>query len=191
MAQPLASGMLVRRRLAYLVPLIVFAILAGYFLWGLRPDRNPRDLPSAMIDKPVPEFVLPPIDGMDGPGLGAADLRTGEVTLVNFFASWCVPCRIEHPFLLELAQRDKVRLFGINYKNKPEEARAWLAELGNPYGRIGADASGRVGIDWGVYGLPETFVVDRAGRIRYRQIGPIDQKALDETIRPMIRELSQ
>lgn len=191
MAETVTSGMILRRRLVFLAPLAVFGVLAGYFVWGLNPDRNPRDLPSAMIDQAVPEFSLPPIEGMDGQGLSAADLRTGEVTLVNFFASWCVPCRLEHRYLLELAKDDKVHLYGVNYKNKPEEARAWLAELGNPYGRIGVDATGRVGIDWGVYGVPETYIIDRAGRVRYRQLGPIDQHALDETIRPMIRALSQ
>ncbi len=187
----MTTGMVIGRRLAYLAPLAIFGILAVYFAWGLNPDRDPRALPSVMIDQPVPEFALPPIAGMDGPGLSAADLRTGEVTLVNFFASWCVPCRLEHRVLIELATQDKVRLFGINYKNKPEEARAWLAELGNPYGRIGADTTGRVGIDWGVYGLPETFIIDRSGRIRYRRAGQIDQQTLNETIRPLIRELSQ
>jgi cytochrome c biogenesis protein CcmG/thiol:disulfide interchange protein DsbE len=191
MAEIVTSGLFLRRRFVFLAPLALFAVLAGYFVWGLQPDRNPRDLPSVMIDQPVPEFALPPIEGMAGPGLSAADLRTGEVTLVNFFASWCVPCRLEHPLLLQLAREGKVRLFGINYKNQPEEARAWLAQLGDPYGRIGADTTGRIGIDWGVYGLPETFVVDGGGRIRYRQIGPIDAQALEQTIRPLIRELSR
>ena len=187
----MATGIALNRRMAYLLPLAAFAALVAYFVWGLNPSRDPRAIPSAMIDRPVPEFALPPIEGLDGPGLSASDLRTGEVTLVNFFASWCVPCRVEHPFLLELATRDKVRLFGINYKNKPAEARAWLAELGNPYGRLGADATGRVGIDWGVYGLPVTFIVDGNGRIRYRQLGPIDEETLAHTIRPLIRELSK
>jgi len=190
----MTTGIVITRRLAYLAPLAIFGVLAAYFVWGLNPERDPRALPSVMIDQPVPEFALQPIEGMEGMeglGLSAADLRTGEVTLVNFFASWCVPCRLEHSVLIELATQDKVRLVGINYKNKPEEARAWLAELGNPYGRIGADITGRVGIDWGVYGLPETFVIDRNGRIRYRRAGQIDQQTLDETIRPLIRELSQ
>jgi len=191
MTEAMTSGTIVRRRLIFLAPLVAFGVLAGYFIWGLNPDRHPHDLPSAMIDRPVPEFSLPTIEGMAGLGLSADDLRTGEVTLVNFFASWCVPCRLEHRYLLELAKDDKVRLYGVNYKNEPAEARAWLTGLGNPYGRIGADSTGRVGIDWGVYGVPETYIIDRTGRIRYRQLGPIDQKALDETIRPMIRKLSQ
>jgi len=178
-------------RLAYFIPAIVFGVIAGYLLWGLDPDRDPREIPSVMIDKPVPEFELAPIEGMKGPGLAAADLRNGQVTLVNFFASWCVPCRVEHPILIELVERDGVRLVGINYKNEPEEARAWLAELGNPYAQIGADTSGRAGIEWGVYGLPETFVIDKQGRIRYRHVGPIDARALKWEIRPRLRELGE
>lgn len=177
------------RRLLYLVPVLVFALIAGYFLWGLDPDRDPRALPSVLIDQPIPEFTLPPIDGMAGPGLTSESLRGGDVTLVNVFASWCVPCRIEHPLLMELAERDDLRVVGINYKNKADDARPWLADLGNPYERIGADVSGRVGIDWGVYGVPETFVVDGAGRIRYRHVGPLDRRALEETILPLVAEL--
>ncbi len=180
-----------RSRLPYLVPVIVFGVIAGNLLWGLDPDRDPREIPSVMIDQPVPEFELAPIEGMEGLDLAAAALRNGQVTLVNFFASWCLPCRAEHPILIELVERDGVRLVGINYKNEPEEARAWLAELGNPYARIGADASGRVGIDWGVYGLPETFVIDKQGRIRYRHVGPIDARALEREFRPRLRELSE
>ncbi len=180
-----------RRRLLFLVPAIVFGVIAGYFIWGLDPERDPRAIPSVMIDKPVPEFALGPIEGMDGPGLAAADLRDGQVTLVNFFASWCLPCLAEHAFLIELAERDGVRLVGINYKNGPEEARAWLAELGNPYARIGADTSGRVGIEWGVYGLPETFMIDKRGRIRYRLVGPIDARVLEREIRPRLRKLGE
>ncbi len=178
-------------RLLYLVPAIVFGVIAGYFLWGLVSERDPRVIPSAMIDQPVPEFDLAPIEGMEGPGLATADLRNGQVTLVNFFASWCLPCRAEHPILIELSERYGVRLVGINYKNEPEDARAWLAELGNPYARIGADTTGRVGIDWGVYGLPETFVIDKQGRIRYRHVGAIDARALEREIRPRIRELGE
>jgi len=180
-----------RGRLLYLVPVIVFGVIAGYFLWGLITDRDPREIPSAMIDQPVPEFDLAPIEGMEGPGLKTSDLTGGQVTLVNFFASWCLPCLAEHAFLIELAERDGVRLVGINYKNEPEEARAWLAELGNPYARIGADTTGRVGIDWGVYGLPETFLIDKQGRIRYRHVGPIDAGALEREFRPRLRELNE
>ncbi len=176
-----------RRQLIYLVPAVIFGVIAGNFLWGLISERDPRELPSVMIDKPVPVFELGPIEGMEGPGLKTADLTGGQVTLVNFFASWCVPCRVEHPFLLELGEREDIRLVGINYKNEPEEARAWLAQLGNPYARIGADRSGRVGIDWGVYGLPETFVIDRRGRIRGRHPGVLDPDVLNQ----MLRELGK
>jgi cytochrome c biogenesis protein CcmG/thiol:disulfide interchange protein DsbE len=179
------------RRLIYLAPVLVFAIIAGYFVWGLNPERNPRILPSVLIDKPAPEFDLPTITGMDGPGLATTDLKAGNVVLVNFFASWCVPCRAEHPVLMALKKRGIVPIYGINYKNKADEARGWLNELGDPYTRVGADENGRVGIDWGITGVPETFVVDGGGRIRYRQWGPIDGKALEEKILPVIRKLQK
>ncbi len=180
-----------RRQLLYLIPAVIFGVIAGNFLWGLISDRDPREIPSVMIDRPVPEFELGPIEGMEGPGLKTADLTGGQVTLVNFFASWCVPCRAEHAILIELVERDGVRLVGINYKNEAEEARTWLAQLGNPYGQIGADTSGRVGIEWGVYGLPETFAIDKQGRIRYRHVGQLDTDALERTIRPLLRELGK
>lgn len=179
------------RRLIYLAPALIFAIVAGYFLWGLDPDRDPSAIPSAMIDQPAPAFDLPAIEGMDGPGLKTADLKDGRVSLVNFFASWCVPCLAEHPLLMELSKYGDVRVFGVNYKNKPEKARPWLERLGNPYERIGADRGGRVAINWGVYGVPETFIVDGTGRIRYRHLGPMTPTALKETVLPIIAELRQ
>ncbi len=172
-----------RRRLLYLIPAVIFGVIAGNLLWGLISDRDPTAIPSVMIDQPVPEFELGPIEGLAGPGLKTADLTNGQVTLVNFVASWCVPCRIEHALLTELVKYDRVRLVGINYKNEPEEARAWLAQLGNPYAAIGADTTGRVGIEWGVYGLPETFLIDKQGRIRYRHAGPIDAGLLTRMLR--------
>lgn len=180
-----------RRRLIFLGPAVVFAVLAGYFLWGLTPGRNPRIVPSVLIDKSVPDFEAGPVKGLEVPGLAAGDLKAGRVSLVNFFASWCVPCRAEHPLLMDLAEDGEIAIFGLNYKNKPEKARAWLARLGNPYARIGADESGRIGIDWGISGVPETFVIDGEGRIRYRHWGPIDQRALDETILPLVKELQR
>jgi len=183
------AGAPLGRRLLYLLPLLLFVVIAGYFMWGLDSERDPRAVPSVMIDKPVPEFDLPMIRGMDGAGLAASDLRGQGVTLVNFFASWCIPCRAEHPLLEKMVREDGVRLVGINYKNKPEEARAWLAKLGNPYARIGADESGRVAIDWGVYGVPETFVVDNESRIRYRHLGPLTPAAIEDTVLPLLREL--
>lgn len=180
---------MIARRLIYLAPVLIFIVVAGYFLWGLGPDRNPSALPSALIDKPAPDFNAPALAGMAVPGLAAADLGTGQVSLVNFFASWCIPCRAEHPLLMDLAESGEVAIFGLNYKNKPAEARAWLEELGNPYGRIGTDESGRIGIDWGVSGVPETFILDGGGRIRYRHWGPIDRDALEKTILPLIADL--
>lgn len=178
------------KRFLLLLPVLLFFALAGAFLWGLGPDRNPRQVPSALIDKDVPQFELPSVDGLDIPGLKTADLKE-QVTLVNFFASWCIPCRVEHPLLMDLAKDGKVRLVGVNYRDKPEDAVAWLDELGNPYSRIGADLNARTGIDWGVSGVPETFLIDPSGRIRYQQIGPIQANVLNETLLPMIEELQQ
>jgi len=175
----------VQRRLLYILPPLGFLALAALFWVGL--GRDPGVLPSALIDQPVPEFDLPPLKD-DKPGLASADL-TGEVSLVNVFASWCIPCRVEHPIITRLAERDDVAVFGLNYKDKPEDAKAWLAELGDPYDRIGADRDGRVGIDWGVYGVPETFVVGRDGRIRYKHVGPLTAEAVAERILPLVEEL--
>lgn len=177
------------KRVLFLVPLAVFAVLAVYFAVGLTKD--PQKIPSALIDKPAPEFELPPIEGMDGPGFATADLKEGEVSVVNVFASWCVPCRAEHPLINELAERGIARVYGLNYKDKAEEARAWLERLGNNYTAIGADTSGRVGIDWGVYGVPETFVVDGSGRIRYKHVGPLDRKKLEQELIPVIRKVKE
>ncbi len=179
------------QRWPFLLPVLVFAVVAGYLFWGLNPDRNPSDVPSALIDKPVPDFDLPPLDGLELPGLATADLTDGGVTLVNFFASWCIPCRYEHPLFMELAAAGRVRVIGINYRDEAEDARRWLALLGTPYDRVGAARTGRTAIDWGVSGVPETFVVDRTGRIRYQQIGPVTPMVLEEKILPMIEALSR
>ena len=175
----------VSRRLFFVVPGIVFAGVALGFGFGLR--RDPSELPSALLGKPVPNLALPPVKGRLL-GLSAADLK-GEVVLVNVFASWCTACRFEHPVLLQLKQKGVVPIHAINYKDKPEDAAKWLDELGDPYTRTGADIDGRVAIDWGVYGVPETYVVDRAGRIAYKQVGPITQQVLDDTILPLIAQL--
>ncbi|CTQ34519.1 DsbE family thiol:disulfide interchange protein [Jannaschia rubra] len=176
-----------RRRLSWiaLLPVGLFAALAGAFLWGL--FNNDDRLPSALVGRAVPEFALPPIEGRQD-GLSSADLR-GEVSIVNVWASWCVPCRAENPLLVELAETGTVPIFGINYKDEPEGALAFLDELGDPFTRIGADRSGRVSIDWGVYGLPETFVIDAEGRIAYKHVGPFDRQSLEEDILPVVRRL--
>jgi cytochrome c biogenesis protein CcmG/thiol:disulfide interchange protein DsbE len=177
------------RKSIFFLPILTFFVVGGYFYWGLDPNRNPASIPSVMIDKDVPVFDLPRLEGSGVVGFGSDDLRQGTVTLVNAFSSWCLPCLAEHPVLTELAKRNGIRLYGINYKDKPEDAAAWLREHGNPYARIGADISGRVAIDWGVYGVPETYVVDGNGRIRYRHIGPLDLAAMNEIILPLISEL--
>ena len=172
-------------RVIFLLPLVLFLGLAGYFYMGLATD--PRQLPSALIDKPAPEFDLPALLS-DLPGLAKGDLG-GDVKLVNFFASWCVPCRAEHSLLMRIAELNLVPLYGINYKNRKEAAIDWLDELGNPYQRIGQDLTGRAGIEWGVYGLPETYIIDKQGRIRYRHVGPLFPEHLKDTIMPLIEAL--
>jgi cytochrome c biogenesis protein CcmG/thiol:disulfide interchange protein DsbE len=163
----------------------VFGLLGAAFYWGLW--NNDDRLPSTLIDKAVPEFALAPIEGRQD-GLSSADLQ-GQVSLVNVWASWCVPCRMENPLLVELAEAGILPIYGINYKDAPEEALAFLNELGDPFTRIGVDRSGRVAIDWGVYGLPETFVIDAEGRIAYKHVGPFDRRALEEDILPVVRRL--
>jgi cytochrome c biogenesis protein CcmG/thiol:disulfide interchange protein DsbE len=177
------------RRVVYLIPVLGFLVVAAAFLWGLNPERNPREVPSVFIDRPVPDFTLPALEGTGVPGFSSADPRSGQVALVNVFASWCVPCRAEHPFLVRLAGEPAVPIYGINYKDKRTDAVAWLAELGNPYVAIGADESGRVAIDRGIYGVPKTFVIDPTGVIRYRQVGPLFPQLLEEDILPLIRSL--
>lgn len=175
----------VSRRLMVVVPVAVFAVLAFVLAWGL--NRNAADIPSALIGKPVPEFSLPPVEGR-ALGLSSANL-VGEVSLVNVFASWCVACREEHLLFVRLAADKRVPVHGLNYKDRPEDAAKWLDTLGDPYTRTGADLNGRVAIDWGVYGVPETFVVSADGRIAYKHIGPVTEKALNGTILPLVERL--
>ena len=174
-------------RVLPLVPVIVFIGVAIMFGWGLTHD--PREIPSALIGNPVPQFNLPPVKGRTL-GLASENLR-GEVSLVNVFASWCVECRLEHPLILQLKAQGVVTIHGLNYKDLPDDAARWLNTLGDPYTRTGADISGRVGIDWGVYGVPETFVVGKDGRIAYKQIGPLSAEVLEKTIIPLIEKLKQ
>lgn len=179
-------------RLSTIVPIAVFAALAAVFGIYLQQigsgAKDASDIPSALIGKPAPQFDLPPIEGMTD-GFRTADLH-GKVALVNVFASWCPPCHQEHPVLMRLA-RGGVAIYGINYKDEPEAARGFLDRLGNPYRGIGADRAGRVSIDWGVRGYPETFIVDRTGRIRYKHIGPILAHDLETRILPLLEELGR
>lgn len=176
------------KRLAYLLPLGVFAVMAIYFFVGLGMD--PSKIPSALIDKPLPEFTLPPIEGGSMEGLSSALFRD-RVSVLNVFASWCIPCRAEHKIITRLAKMKIAAVYGLNFKDPPASALAWLDELGNPYAAIGADTDGRVGIDLGVYGIPETFIIDRGGRIRYKHVGQVTRAVLDDEIIPLIRELSK
>lgn len=176
-----------RLRLALVVPIVAFAALVTLFAFGL--TRNPREIPSPLIGKAVPEFNLPPVRGR-ALGLASADLKR-EVSLVNVFASWCVACKEEHPVFMQMRREGWIKLHGLNYKDRPEDAARWLDELGDPYTRTGADLNGRVSIDWGVYGVPETFVIDREGRIAYKHIGPVTPKVVEETLRPLIAKLRQ
>jgi cytochrome c biogenesis protein CcmG/thiol:disulfide interchange protein DsbE len=166
-------------------PLVVFLIIAVFLGIGL--TLNPREVPSPLIDKPVPEFRLAPVKGRTL-GLAAADLK-GEVSVVNVFASWCTACRDEHPLWMKLARSRALPIHGLNYKDKPDDAARWLDELGDPYTRTGADVKGLVGIDWGVYGVPETFVIDRQGRIRDKVIGAITPRIVDERLMPLVQRL--
>ncbi len=172
------------RRLLFLVPAVLFAVVGAFLAVGL--TRDPARLPSALVGKPVPQFSLPPLEGRGGAGLSAADLASGPV-LVNVFASWCVPCRVEHPQLMRLAAQG-VTVHGINYKDEPKAALAFLRDLGDPYALVGADRDGRAGIEWGVYGVPETYVIDRDGRITYRHVGPLMAHDLEQKLLPLLAE---
>lgn len=175
------------KHFAVAVPALVALVLGGFFLWGLDPERDPNAVPSARITEPVPEFELPAVPGIETPGLSAFDLRAaGEPVLVNVFASWCVPCRAEHAVLTRFVEQDGIRLMGINYQDNPEDAANWLADLGNPYERIGSDRQGRVGIDWAISGLPETFVVNGEGIVVYRYVGPVIEPKAQAKVRAAI-----
>jgi cytochrome c biogenesis protein CcmG/thiol:disulfide interchange protein DsbE len=176
-------------RLRYLLPLLAFAVLATVFTWALDRNRDPSEVPSALIGKPVPQFALPAVKGRVL-GLSSSDL-VGEVSLVNVFASWCVACREEHPVFMQMKAKNLVPIHGINYKDRPEDAAKWLDAMGDPYTRTGADLNGRVAIDWGVYGVPETFVITKDGNIAHKHIGAVTPEALEETILPLIRRLRE
>ncbi len=175
------------RRLLFILPALLFLVLTGYFALALRPGRDPHELPSAMVGKPAPQFTLTGLEGQ--PGIDHAALA-GRAVLINFFASWCIPCRSEHPLLMQLGHDAGVPLYGIAYKDKPADVARFLAQMGDPYARVGLDESGRAGIDFGVYGVPETYVIDRAGRIRKRFVGPLTAETVERELMPLIKELS-
>lgn len=170
-----------------LIPFAVFIVLAGFLAAGLK--LNPREVPSPLIGKPAPAFALPLLSD-PAKTLSPADLR-GQVWLLNVWASWCASCRQEHEILLDLARRGAAPVYGLDYKDQPEAARAWLARLGNPYTAVIVDADGRTGIDYGVYGVPETYVIDKQGIIRHKHTGPLTAQGVKEKILPLIGELQR
>lgn len=171
----------------YLLPLGAFVVLAIFLAAGL--TLNPREVPSPLVNKPVPPFKLAQLER---PELEFSQKdMLGQVWLLNVWASWCEACRDEHPLLVELARNRIVPLIGLNYKDKPQEAKAWLKQFGDPYVLSVTDRDGRVGLDYGVYGVPETFLVDRAGVIRYKQIGPVTREVLESKILPLVRQLQK
>jgi len=176
------------RRLIFVLPIVLFFALATYFALALRPDHDPQLLPSALIDKEAPNFDLA---SLNGGGDLARDALAGRVVLINFFASWCVPCREEHPLLMRLADEEHVALYGIAYKDDPEASQRLLKQLGDPYRLVGIDRDGRVGIDFGVYGVPETYVIDKSGHIRKRFVGPLSAETLKNELLPLVKGLER
>ncbi|MTI18397.1 DsbE family thiol:disulfide interchange protein [Rhodobacteraceae bacterium RKSG542] len=175
-----------------LVPLVVFAALSLLFLYQLVSGHDPQKLPSALIDKPVPQFTLPEVPGLlasgeQVPGVTSKDLL-GKVSIVNIFASWCGPCRAEHEYIMDLSKDDRVQMVGLNYKDKAPNAIRFLQELGNPYDRVGAD-TGRIGIEWGVYGVPETFIVGKDGNIKFKFVGPLSEQSYRDTFLPELERV--
>jgi len=169
----------------FLVPLAIFVVLVGFLAVGLR--LNPREVPSPLIDKPAPQFTLPEL--VDPQRTFSQKDMLGKVWLLNVWASWCVSCREEHPVLVEFSKRKIVPVYGLNYKDDRKDALAWLARLGDPYTMSIMDRDGRIGIDYGVYGVPETYVIDKQGVIRYKQIGPVTPEVLEAKILPLVKKL--
>jgi cytochrome c biogenesis protein CcmG, thiol:disulfide interchange protein DsbE len=169
----------------YLLPLVVFLIMVGFLFAGL--SLNPRQVPSPLIDKPAPVFQLQQLH--DPEKVLSSEDNIGKVWLLNVWASWCVACRDEHPLLVQLANAGIVPVYGLNYKDERSTALQWLKQFGDPYAVSVVDPEGRVGIDYGVYGVPETYIIDKQGIIRHKQIGPVTVKSMEETILPLVKEL--
>ncbi|MDR7033940.1 cytochrome c biogenesis protein CcmG/thiol:disulfide interchange protein DsbE [Mesorhizobium sp. BE184] len=176
-----------RPRLILLLPLAIFLGLAGLFLAQLLSGRDIAEVPSALIGQSAPETSLPALAGTDLPGLDSKAFA-GKVTLVNVFGSWCVPCRDEHPVLLALSRDKRYVMAALNYKDRPENARRFLGELGNPFAMIGVDEAGRAAIDWGVYGVPETFVIGKDGKIAYKHVGPLTPESARTLLLPEVEK---
>jgi cytochrome c biogenesis protein CcmG/thiol:disulfide interchange protein DsbE len=183
------------KRWMYALPVLAFAVVAFFLYRGLFVTPSEVALPSALINKPAPDIALPPMDAAT-PGFTRADLAKGHVTVVNFFASWCVPCRVEAPLMMTLSQMPGIALYGVDYEDARQnpagqDGRAFLSELGNPFSRIVADLHGAVAIDWGVYGVPETYVVDGKGIIRFKWVGPLTPDVLTGQLLPEIEKARQ
>ena len=174
------------KTLKYVLPLAVFVLLAAFLAVGLKHD--PREVPSPLVGKPAPAFRLEQLQ--DAKLAFAPEDMKGKVWMLNVWASWCVSCRVEHPLLVDMSRRGIVPIVGLNYKDKRDEGMQWLAKLGDPYALSAFDVDGKVGIDYGVYGVPETFVIDKDGVIRYKQIGPITPEALEQKILPLLKRLA-
>lgn len=177
------------RRLIFLLPVVIFVVLAGFFLSQLFAGRDTSILPSALIDQPAPAFKLAAVTGIDTPGLQQGDLY-GRVSLVNVFASWCIPCLAEHPLITRMAE-DGITVYGINHRDTDAAATRWLKRHGNPYSRIGADHDARASLEWGITGVPETFIIDANGSIRFKHAGPITPEVLERGIMPVLNELTK
>lgn len=178
------------RRFVFFVPLACSLIIGSFAVWGLLNDRDPSEIPSALTKRSVPAFDLSPLPGLNSPGLSREDLvKLKKVSVVNFFASWCLPCRAEHQSLIKLSRNNEIVLAGINYKDINKDALDWLTELGNPYAYVGSDFSGRTGIDWGITGVPETFIVNKSGKVVHRFSGPLVGKRLEEFKELLMLEL--
>ena len=177
------------RRLIYALPIVLLGLFA-YLAWlGLAPNRDPSALPSALVGRTVPEFSLAPLDPA-AQKLATADVK-GQVTVINFFASWCLPCKAEHPLLFQLGKDYGIPVYGIAFKDRPEDTAAYIREMGSPYRKIGLDADGRVSLDFGLMGVPETFILDREGVVRYRLPQPLDEDTIKDQIAPLLKSLMQ
>jgi cytochrome c biogenesis protein CcmG/thiol:disulfide interchange protein DsbE len=174
------------KRWKFIAPLALFVVLLGFLVVGLKLD--PREVPSPLIGKPAPTFELPRLDD-PSQTIGKADLA-GKVWMLNVWASWCVACREEHPLLVDFARRNLVPIYGLDYKDERADALGWLSRMGNPYLASLSDTKGRVGIDFGVYGVPETFIIDKQGVIRFKHIGPLTPEVLKDQVEPLIRKLN-
>ncbi len=181
-----------RSRLLRVLPVVIFAVLAGFFALALR-SGDPSLLPSTLVGKPAPQTVFPPLEGLESggkpqPGFSSADLAKGKVSVVNYWASWCAPCVEEVPLLEQLKSTAGVDIYGINYKDQNAAARRFIGRFGNPFIAVGTDADGRAAIDWGVYGTPETFVINGRGEVIYKHVGPITSESLATKLLPIIEK---